>query len=371
MALQTPELEDWFNRYEAGARFSLGGTMVTPWDGAGLQAFLPDDWSLNQLQFGYVPTPGSEALRALIAAEDELTPEQLILTTGATEANHTVLSALVRPGDNIILQDPLYYQFEGVARDRNAAVRRWSLPADPYLPPDLDAFAALLDERTRLVVLNTPHNPTGRVLSPDVLRELFCLVEERSAAHVLVDEIYRGVGAPLAFSALALSERAIVTNAVSKRWSLPGLRLGWIASRSAVLSLLRPYHEHATCCVSALSEQLLLALWPRRSELFAANSAISDRNRRLFADWLARSEHVVHGVLPPGGVMALLFPRLERDDRIIARALRERASLFCLPGSALGVPGALRVGFGQRDEAALHGAFASLEQGLASLRGKA
>lgn len=342
--------------------------MVTPWDGAALQAFLPEDWGLNQLHFGYVPTPGSEHLRSLIAAEETLAPEHVILTTGATEANHTVLSALLRPGDNVILQDPLYYQFEGIARDRKAAVRRWSFPVDPTLSPDLEALAALLDGKTRLVILNTPHNPTGRSLSTGFLRELFRLVEEHSDAYVLVDEIYRGVGEPLSSSATSLSERAIVTSAVSKRWSLPGLRLGWIASRSAVLSALRPYHEHATCCVSALSEQLLLALWPRRTELFAANHAVIERNRPIFVEWLERCDSLVEGFIPPGGVMTLLFPRIDQTDRGIARALREQVGLFCLPGSALGVPGALRVGFGHREESSLRQGLAALEQGLKSLR---
>ncbi|MNY04688.1 Capreomycidine synthase [compost metagenome] len=273
---------------------------------------------------------------------------------------------MIRPGDSVVLQAPLYYQFADLAAELGAEVRRWALSPDPYEPVDLSALEALIDDSTRLVVLNTPHNPTGRCLDEATLRKIAHLVEVRPRTHLLVDEIYRGVGVDLAPSAVALSDRAIVTNAVSKRWCLPGLRLGWVATLSQALQACLPYHEYATCCVSRLSEQVIENLWPRREELFEANQAIAKRNRHRFGSWLERMDGLVKGVVPPVGVVTLIWPH-EQDDLQLAARLREEYGLFCLPGSTLGYPGALRVGFGHRDPAALDAALARLEAGLRQL----
>ncbi len=370
MPLTTPPLEAWFNQHEPGAAYSLGGTMVQPWKGEALQAYLPDDWGPARFEYGYVATPGSVSLRRLIAADYGLTPDELFLTAGATEANLAVLTGMLHPGDNVVLQDPLYYQFEAIARDRGAEVRRWTLPANPTADPDLAALSPLIDDRTRLVVLNTPHNPTGRTLSEATLRSVVALVEARPRAHLLIDEIYRGVGPLATPSSLELSDRVLVTDAVSKRWALPGLRLGWVASRSPELAACLPYHEHATCCVSRLSEQVIEALWPRREALFAENRRVTEINRTLFGLWLPEMSSLITGQVPPSGVVTLVWPTFDPDDREVARALREDFGLFVLPGSTLGYPGALRVGFGHRDAVALTEALARFETGLRSLAGR-
>lgn len=370
MPLKTPSLEAWFNRHEPGAAYSLGGTMVQTWKGEALQAFLPDDWGPGRFEFGYVPTPGSRSTRSLVAADYGLDPDEVFLTVGATEANLAILTGMLRPGTNVVLQDPLYYQFEAIARDQGAEVRHWTLSADPTAEPDLAALEALIDADTRLVVLNTPHNPTGRTLSEATLRGVVGLVEAQPHAHLLIDEIYRGVGPLATPSALDLSDRVLVTDAVSKRWSLPGLRLGWVASRSTELMACLPYHEHATCCVSRLSEQVIEALWPRREALFAENRRVTDRNRTMFGLWLGAVSDLLTGEVPPAGVVTLVWPTFDPDDQEVARALREDFGLFVLPGSTLGYPGSLRVGFGHRDPVALTEALARFETGLRALAGR-
>lgn len=368
MPLASPALEAWFNRYERAAEYSLGGTMVEPWKGQDLEGFFPLGFGPKDFAFGYVATPGSLSTRALIAADEGLRADELFLTSGASEANHAVLRGMLRAGDNVVLQHPLYYQFAALAAEAGAEVRPWEVPADPYDEPDLAALAGLVDAQTRLVVLNTPHNPTGRCFDASQLSAVVRLVEASPRAHLLVDEVYRGVGMD-APSAVSLSDRVLVTNAVSKRWALPGLRLGWVASRSEALASCLPYHEYATCCVSRLSEQVIEALWPRREALFSANRAVVERNRVLFGAWLAAMQPLLRGHLSPSGVVSLIYPRWCEDDREVARALAEDFGLFCLPGSTLGYPGALRVGYGHRDAESLLASLARLETGMRALSG--
>jgi aspartate/methionine/tyrosine aminotransferase len=319
------------------------------------------------LETGYTSTPGSEALRAAIAAEDGLTSDQLILTAGATEANASVLMALLEPGCNLVLQDPLYYQFAALAEGLGAEVRRWTLPADPLTPPDLDQLRSLIDPRTRLVVLNTPHNPTGRILSEEMLETIARHVEALPETYLLVDEIYRGVTPGHSPSIVSLTPRGIAVNALSKRWSLPGLRLGWAACADRhVASRVLAWHEHLTCSVSRMSEQMLEWLWPRRDALWAENLAIAERNRARVAAWLPTIADHAHAVLPPAGVMTLLWPHGDHDDMALARHLREEHDCFVVPGSCLGYPGALRIGFGHRDPEELEAALAQLRLALAA-----
>lgn len=365
MKLSSPALEAWFNRFQPGATHQLGGTMISPVPGDRLASLLPSDWSPAMLETGYTSTPGSETLRTVLAADVGLSPDHLILTSGATEANAAVFFALLDAGCNVVLQDPLYYQFAGLAEGLGVEVRRWTLPADPFAEPDLEHLASLLDAQTRLVVLNTPHNPTGRTFSADTLDAIACLVEALPEAWLLVDEIYRGVTPTTSPSIVSVSDRGIAVNALSKRWSMPGMRLGWVTCADLrVAQRVLAWHEHLTCSVSRMSEQMLEWIWPQREALWAEHQAIAERNREILADWLPTVADVAHGVLPPSGVMTLLWPHGDPDDMALARRIRDEHDCFVVPGACLGYPGALRVGFGHRDPEVLMRALDQLRAAL-------
>jgi len=370
LKLASPSLEAWFNRHQAGATHQLGGTMISPLPGESLAALLPAGWSPAMFETSYTSTPGSETLRHVLAADADVPPQNLILTSGATEANASVLMALLEPGCNLVLQDPLYYQFAGLAEGLGVEVRRWTLPADPYTPPSLEQLARLLDAQTRLVVLNSPHNPTGRILDAQTLETIALLVEALPDAYLLVDEIYRGLTPDASPSIVSLTSRGIAVNALSKRWSLPGMRLGWAASADEqVAQRILAWHEHLTCSVSRLSEQMLGWIWPQRERLWTENRLLADRNREMVARWLPTVSDWAHGVMPPAGVMTLLWPHGDRDDMRLAARLREDHSCFVVPGSCLGYPGALRIGFGHRNPEDLTRALACLKAALAATAG--
>lgn len=344
--------------------------MISPLPGSSLAALLPPDWSPALFETGYTSTPGSETLRHALAADTGVSPQNVILTSGATEANASVLLALLEPGCNLVLQDPLYYQFAGLAEGLGVEVRRWTLPADPFTPPSLEQLARLLDAQTRLVVLNSPHNPTGRILDAETLDTVALLVEALPDAYLLVDEIYRGVTPDASPSIVSLTPRGIAVNALSKRWSLPGMRLGWAAcADERVAERILAWHEHLTCSVSRMSEQMLEWIWPQRERLWHENRMLADRNRDMVARWLPTVSAWAHGVLPPSGVMTLLWPHGDTDDMGLATRLREEHNCFVVPGSCLGYPGALRIGFGHRDAEELQQALACLKEALAATAG--
>jgi aspartate/methionine/tyrosine aminotransferase len=358
--LTSPALETWFNLHEARATSTLGMTMVQALTGQELADFLPAGWGIRNLALGYSPTPGSARLRSQIGGRHDLGPEHVLLTTGTTEANHSVLRAILGPSTNVVLQDPLYYAFENLAQACGATVRRWTVPLEPTSAADMSALERLIDHETRLVVLNSPHNPTGRVWDDETLGRIVQLVEETPHAHLLVDEIYR----PTAIrSAVHLSDSVIVTDGVSKRWSLPGLRLGWVVTRSNWMSRILAVHEHATCCPARPSEQILEALWPVLGPLEATHRQLASRNRARFHAWMQRQRTPVRVVQGPVGVMALVATPTP-DDRRVAERLVESHGVFTIPGSLLGCPGWLRIGVGHRHLPDLDEALQRLEEGL-------
>lgn len=358
MRLAASPLETWFTAHQAGARWDLGGTMVAPPPAERLEAWLPG-FGAGALDLRYGSTQGSEPLRAWLAREHACSAEAVLLTHGATEANFLALSVMLATGDEVVLQDPLYGQFEALANALGARIRRWPVPLDPREPVDLPALVAMIGETTRLVVLNTPHNPTGRVLEPTALEPLIRALEATPHGHLLVDEVYRQVTPGLP-GIWGRSPRVLAVDAFSKRWGMPGLRLGWLVGPADLVSEAHALRQGVTQSGSRISEQLAEAFCRFDAEIRAEAGAIAGRNRDRFARWLARTGR--QDPMPPVGVMALL--RLESgEDRDVALRLRARG-LFVVPGEVLGCPGTLRVGFGHRDERALDEALDALARFL-------
>ncbi len=365
MDISRSALETWFNRYHPGVRFDLGGTMVpAPQERFGA-LLRPEHFDTR-----YPPTDGASEVRALLAAADELEAEDLVLTCGATEANAAALWAGVRPGSVVVIQDPLYYQFEPLVRAAGATVRHWDpfggggMPdlasgrgSDPPIGPD-----------TCLVVLNSPHNPTGRVVDVEpVVR----LAEALPDCRILVDEVYRGVTVMGPPTAAGLSDRVVTTSSFAKRWGMPGLRLGWIACKDpAFRERALAWHEHLAHSPPGSSERVVAGLWPELQTAVRESQEIASRGRAMFASWLVQMRDLVEGTEPETGVCTILRPRYagyDGDDRALALRLRHEFELFVLPGSCVGYPGWVRVGFGHRNGSDLVAALARLETGLGAL----
>jgi aspartate/methionine/tyrosine aminotransferase len=364
MPITPSPLERWFSTHPAPCALTVAPIAVQPpgWDA--LAAWLPPDWAGSEA-LAYAEPQGDAGLRGLIAESYGVSPERVLLTTGGVEANWMALAAVIRPGDRVIVQTPSYPQLACAAEALGAVVVPWGVPADPAQAVDLAALEGLMAEPTRLVVLNTPHNPTGRVLSQLTLMAIAELVERQPDAYWLVDEVYRGVGdAPLPPPVVGLSTRAIMTHSASKAMALPGLRVGWVVGPAEVVEAALPWMEHQTLALSGLSVGLLKAIWAKREALMDANRAVARRNRAIVRDWLVERPHL-RGRVSDSAVCFLLGAEGGLDDVALAEAWYAERACFAIPGSTLGYPGTLRVGFGHRDEAALKAALAFLAERLA------
>ncbi|HZB77676.1 MAG TPA: aminotransferase class I/II-fold pyridoxal phosphate-dependent enzyme, partial [Solirubrobacteraceae bacterium] len=193
---------------------------------------------LARLGLGYTPTWGGDELRAAIAATYEtLAPEDVLVFAGAEEAMFWALQALAGPGDHVVVTVPNYQSMESLPVATGADVSGLALRPEDGWALDVDALEGLLRPATRLVAVNFPNNPTGALPDPATWERLLALCAERGI-RLFSDEVYRGLepaGTGPLPQAADRSDTAVSLGVMSKAYGLPGLRIGWLASRDRAL----------------------------------------------------------------------------------------------------------------------------------------
>jgi aspartate aminotransferase len=288
----------------------------------------------------YTPTPGPLPLRAALAeklaAVQGLTyaPEQVVVTAGGAQALAAVFAACVEPGDEVMVPDPGFPNFAMLAALHGARVVPYPLHPAAGFRPDPDGMRALLTPRTKLLVLNSPSNPTGAVLpAGDVQR----IVESAAANGTLVlsDEVYDQLifdGEPTAAATYA-PEWVVGVYSFSKSYAMTGWRLGYLAAAGEIAAVIARLQEPLISCTSALAQ----------AGAMAALTGPDDALRQMRDAYRRRRDLVVAGlaaagvdVPTPEGAFYCMFPLADGvDSRLAALALIEDG-VACAPGSAFG-----------------------------------
>jgi hypothetical protein len=365
--MQVPvfELERFQSLHEHRVDINLTESGVEPLEAGELLG--PDPAAARVLleqRLGYTQTNGTPELRAAIAAtRPGATEHEVLVTNGGAEANFVTCWRLLEPGDEAVVMQPNYGQVRGLAEGFGAIVRPWPLREDrsgpaPRWAPDLDELSRLVTDRTRLVAICNPNNPTGARLTEAEVAAV-CEIADRHGAWVLSDEVYRGVerdGVPTP-SAWRRAERVIVTGGLSKAYGLPGLRIGWLLCPRAMAGELWSRRDYTTIAPSALSDLLARhALAPSRARrLLARARRLVDVNFRIVNAWLDSHAGSLTWVPPEAGAMA--FIRYEHDigSTALADRLRKTEGVLVVPGDHFGLDGHLRLGFGGRSESLCQG----------------
>jgi aspartate/methionine/tyrosine aminotransferase len=345
-------IERFYERWEFAAELMLSSSDCESVAVSDLLALEPDaEQRLRVLRLGYTEVAGSDELRAAVAAQySSLEPADILTLAAAEEGIFVGYHALLRPGDHAVVEAPCYGSALEVARSTGADVTRWERRHEDRWAYDVDELERLLRPETRLLYVNSPHNPTGSHMTHDVQERIVELARE----HELVlfsDEVYRGLEHDPAGrlpAACDLYERAISLGTVSKAHGLPGLRTGWIASRDRdLLDRATGLKLYTTICSSAPSE-LLVALALRHAD------SIVERNRQLVLanlplvdDFLSRWPRLFTWVRPVAGPIG--FPRVSLGSDVHAwcEEIASRSGVLLLPGTVYDVPDHVRFGFGR------------------------
>ena len=357
MKLETFELERLQSIWEHKVAWNLAESGVHPLRVEELLESEEDRVSLLRQPLVYTQTNGTPELRTAIASMyPGATPSHVEVTNGGSEANLIALLALVQPGDDAVVMAPNYMQVPAVARALGANVRDWKLTetaaaADrpPRWAPDLDRLGRLVTDRTRVIAVCNPNNPTGARLTAGELDDIG-RIAARAGAWVLSDEIYRGaeldgVETPTMWGRY---ERVIVTSGLSKAYALPGLRIGWVAAPPELVEQLWGIHDYTTIAPGAINDRLAqVALESGRRELLLARTrGILRTNYPVLRRWMERRASFLTHVPPEAGAITLVKYRYPIGSTALMERIRDEQSVLVAPGDHFGMEGYLRIGFG-------------------------
>ena len=334
------------------------------------------DMSLEQFgmqRLGYTESQGNPHLRALIAGMySTIQPNAIVELGTPVEGIYLAARALLEPGDEVVVLTPAYdaliNMFEHVVGADN--VKRWTFkPTSTTWELELDDLRALLSPRTKMVVVNFPHNPTGYLPSPTIQRELADIVEAHDI-WLFYDEMYYGLvheGTTPIPSAADVTPQAIVLSGLSKTYGLPGLRTGWLVIQDAAIrARLMNWKFYTSICPPAPSEFLAIAAVRVWEELRDKNIALIARNLDFAAEFCARWPDLFTWRRPMAGSVGLVGYNVPSVQAVATR-LAEEAGVLIQPAAMLGSDDHhMRMGFGR---AAFGDALAHFEAWLQSERG--
>ncbi len=345
------DLERWQSTWENRVRFNLSESGVHPLSiqellGLAGAAALP----LLEVRLGYSQSNGTDVLRGRIATlYPGASPDQVLVTSGSSEANFVLCWRLIEPGDNVAVMLPNYLQTWGLAQNFGALVHGFELHEERGWEPTPEEVRSAIAPGTKLVVVTNPHNPTGHVLSDEGRR----MILERSAevgAWLLADEVYQGaeLDGRTTASFWGSYERVIVVNGLSKAYGLPGLRIGWIVAPPALTAEAWARHDYTTIGPSGASDHLAgVALDPGvRDKLLERTRRILKANYPVLDEWLKRFGDAFRWQAPQAGAICWVRYRQGLSALDIVEKLRAEYSVLLVPGEHFGVPGHLRFGYG-------------------------
>lgn len=325
---------------------------------------------LLDVRLGYGWTNGEPGLRdAICARYPGAGPERVLVTNGSAEANFLAMWTLLEPGDEIVLMLPNYMQIWGIARSLGVEVKAFRLQEENAWAPDIEELREQVSERTKVIAVCDPNNPTGAVLSPD---HMAAIIEaaDRVGAYVYADEVYKGaeLDGQERPSFFGLYDRVVVAAGLSKALAHPGLRIGWLVGPEDFIAAAWHRNDYTTITTAALSEYVAtLILQPeRRRKILERNRGFLNENLDRLVRWIDEHPDLLSFVPPAAGGMAFLRYQLSVNSSELARYLRDEKSLLVLPGDVYGMDHYIRIGIGERASHFAEG-LALLEEGLEEL----
>ena len=372
MKIEPFELERWQSVWENKVELNISESGVHPLTTAEL---VPDAEQLKKILDGqqlYPQTNGSEELRMRIA---ELYPgakiDNVLVTSGGSEANYVSTWGLIEPGDEVVFMMPNYMQIAGLARGFGATVKPLWLRESLDWGINVDDLPRLVTAKTKIIAICNPSNPTGAVLRED-MRAAILAAAEKVGAWVISDEVYRGAefDGDMTESMWGGYERVLVTAGLSKAYSLPGLRTGWVVGPPTMIEKLWSYHDYTSISPSMLTDRLAsAALEPaRRAWILNRTREAVRANYPALQKWLADRGDIFSHVAPKAGAIAWAGLRDGRDSAKMAEELRVQKGVLLVAGEQMGMESFVRFGFGG-DQGHLQKALGRIDEYLQETQG--
>lgn len=337
MNLPPFKLERYFAKYEFNTEYLLCSSDCESMSIAELLAVEENAAEkFQQVWLGYTESQGSPALRAEICKLYEtIQSEDILVHTGAEEAIFLFMYAAFKEYDHVIIHSPGYQSLAEVARAVGCDVSPWRAREENGWALDLDELRHLMRTNTKAIVINTPHNPTGYLMTREDYQAVHQFAQENNLL-LFSDEVYRESeydSATRLPAACDLGEYAISLGVTSKTYGLAGLRIGWIATKNKkIYEKMASLKDYTTICNSAPSEFLAEVAMRNRVKLAERNLDIIKNNLAVIDEFFAHHADLFSWIRPQAGSMA--FPRyLGGNVENFCDELVTKAGVLLLPGS--------------------------------------
>ena len=249
-------------------------------------------------------------------------------------------------GDEVVSVLPTYQQHYSIPESIGVNLKTYYLKEENNWLPDIEELSKIVSSKTKLLCLNNPNNPTGAVI-PNWLLEEIAKLAHKNNIWILSDEVYRGlnlIGNPYSLSIADIYSKGISVGSMSKTYSLPGLRLGWICAREDLINEINHQRQYNTISVGILDDYFASIALENRGWIQERNFNILKNRIDVFTQWLT-NEPYVKCVIPNGGTTALVKYQKDIPSRELCRKLQSRTGVALLPGETMEMEGYVRIGF--------------------------
>lgn len=354
MRIEPFRIEHYFAKHEFSAKYLLASSDAesrTIRDVLDLEHGSHDKFL--QQWCGYTEVPGAPELREVIAGTyTHISPDQTLVLSCAEEGILVLYHALVNAEDHVIVETPCYESGLQLARSTGAKVSAWPRRAEDGWTHDLDALEKLIQPNTKVIYINTPHNPTGLLMPRKIFEALLRIAAQREII-VFCDEVYRGIEhipADRLPAACELYERAVSMGSMSKIYGLAGLRLGWFACRDAgILQRCADFKMYTTISSSAPSEFLTAVALRHREVILNRNLEIVRKNLGLLDAFFERRADLFGWVRPNSATIGFTRFKPDRNVQEFCDDVVSKSGVMLLPGNVYDQPQHIRFGYGRKN----------------------
>jgi aspartate/methionine/tyrosine aminotransferase len=352
MQISPFRIEEYFAKYEFTAKYLLSSSDAESRTIADLLSLEPSAHdAFLEHWCGYTEAPGAPWLReTLTSLYENIRANDILVVAAAEEAIFLFYHSLVRPGDHVIVETPCYEAAVTLPKSAGATVSVWERKSENAWAHDLSALESLIQPNTRAIYINTPHNPTGLLMPENIFRGVLKLASKQGI-YVFSDEVYRElehIPAMRLPAACDLYDRAVSLSSVSKTYGLPGLRLGWLASRDPqILKACTDLKYYTTICSSAPSEFLTDLAFRHRHIIIDRNRQFVLRNLHLLSAFLARHSKLFSWTLPNASPIGFVEFKPQQDVFQFCESVVQQSGVLLLPGSVYDQPRHIRFGYGR------------------------
>jgi aspartate/methionine/tyrosine aminotransferase len=345
-------MERMMSKFEQGVEYNLSESGVHPML---LRELLADDSDyidhLLTTDLNYPHVNGIPELRENIAAlYDGASPDNVLVTVGAIEANYITTRTLLSAGEEIVIMLPNYMQIWGIAKNHVVNIKTFSLRESNSWAPDLDELNKRVTSKTRLIAVCNPNNPTGYILTNAEMDNIIADAK-RAGAWILADEVYCGTERltdDQAPSFYGRYDKVVAIGSMSKAYGLPGLRIGWVVGPVDTIDEIWARHEYTTISATMLSNKLAsIALSAGvRPRIIQRTRNFIRQGYPVLEQWMDSHKDTFSLTPPQAAAIAFVRYHLDVNSTAFTERLRKEKSVLIVPGDHFGMDNFVRISFG-------------------------